>query len=156
MSLSYYDSTNFLRQKGLRIVKSATFSVFIHYLLLRLQTDIFQIRTDIFQIQAEIQIQTDIFQIQTDIRLQTDIFQIQTEMLCFTCLQLTASLTSQKFSSQSFPLKSFPLKSFSSQNSPLKSFLAFLLKFQYKNVLLHEKGPADVPRKNVVGPMTYN
>ena len=45
---------------------------------------------------------------------------------------------------------------FLSKVFPLKTFHAFLLKFQYKNVLLHEKGPADVPRKNVVGPMTYN
>ena len=66
-------------------MKSAAFSFFIHYLLLRLQTDIFQIQTEILQIQ------TEILQIRTEI-------QIQTEMLCFTCLQLTASLSSQKFS----------------------------------------------------------
>ena len=52
---------------------------------------------------------------------------------CFPCLHPTASLSSQKF-------------------FRLKTFHAFLLRFQYKNVLLHEKGPADVPRKNVVGP----
>ena len=52
---------------------------------------------------------------------------------CFPWLHPTASLSSQKF-------------------FRLKTFHAFLLRFQYKNVLLHEKGPADVPRKNVVGP----
>ncbi len=74
-------------------MKSAAFSVFIHYLLLRLQT--------------EIQIQTEVFQIQTEIfQIRTEIFQIQTEMLCFPCLQLTASLDCT-------PLLHFPLKSFS-------------------------------------------
>ena len=50
------------------------------------------------------------------------------------------------------PLLAAHCFTFLSKVFPLKTFHAFLLKFQYKNVLLHEKGPADVPRKNVVGP----
>ena len=67
---------------------------------------------------------------------------------CSPCLHPTASLACSSLLHLIAP----HCFTFLSKVFRLKTFHAFLLKFQYKNVLLHEKGPADVPRKNVVGP----
>ena len=167
MFLFHYDSTNFLRQKRSANCEIRSFSVFIHYLFLRLQTEIFQIRTEIqiqteiFQLQTEIfQLQTEIFQLQTEIfqirteifQIQTEIFQIQTEIqirtekLCFPCLQLTASLACT-------PLLHFPLKSFSSQKFFLsKLSMLFCRNLNIKTYFCMRKDQLMSPERTSLAP----
>ena len=126
MSLFYYDSTNFLRQK--RSANCEIRSFFCFYTLPSSSASNRNLSDSNRNLSDSNRNLSD--------SNRNAVFHLLAAH-CFPCLQLTASLSSQKF-------------------FRLKTFHAFLLKFQYKNVLLHEKGPADVPRKNVVGPMTYN